>query len=767
MRLFRNISINRKIIVIQFVTTLVVVLACIIFYTWFDLKTFKANKENQLQSITTILNANLEAPILFDDQEAANDILANVDFDPTIKAAYLILNNEVFASYGKCDQYNKQQFVNGVNYLNDHLIIQQQIKVDEGFNGQLIVCSSMESTSEHFWKRMIYSFVIFLIAIALGGLLGILLRRYLSDPILNLKDVMQTVIKTNDFGLRSHTQGRDEIGQIAEVFNKLLQKIEVHDRLLSKANHDLEQRVTDRTKELKEKNEKLLKANELAENSRAEKEQFLASMSHEIRTPLNAILGFTELMNETELSHEQKEFLKSIDFAGKNLLVIINDILDLSKIEAGKLVMEKKALDLRSSLTSLVEMFKQKAEQSNNKLVLVIPDDVPQFIHVDEKRFNQIFINLIGNATKFTKNGTIEIGVHLMEIGVNVCHLQFYVKDTGIGIAEEDLDSIFDRFIQGTADHNYKFEGTGLGLSIVKDLVELQNGKIQVESKLGVGSTFSFQIWYDIPNGTREVVEVSKESIDFDLSVLNGKRILLVEDIKLNQQLVEKILKRWNVNLDIASNGEEAIEKFNTSEYDLILMDIQMPIMDGYEATAIIREKNATIPIIALTAHATNYEIDRCKQIGMNNYITKPFSIDQLKLALMNNFIGESKVAEPTDLFENATLYDLSRLKENADGDDGFLRDMIETLIAEMPEKLAELKEAIAGGQEHDIRSQCHALKGICLTFGMNRIVNEINRLSSDAKENNFDPESCGIAFGYIRGLILEAIDRIKTNELE
>lgn len=361
-----------------------------------------------------------------------------------------------------------------------------------------------------------------------------------------------------------------------------------------------------------------------AEDAAVIKEQFMANMSHEIRTPLNAIIGFNNRLNKTKLDDEQKEYANAVQSSGENLLAIVNDILDFSKIEAGMVRIEEIRFNLPQLLQSVVTMFFVQAKEKHVHLELKINDNVPQDILGDPTRLTQILINLIGNALKFTNQGSVNVIADIISIDEQKANIRFRVKDTGIGISEEKISEIFDRFTQAKSDTSRIFGGTGLGLSIAKKLVELQAGSISVESIKNEGSVFVFNIPYKIAEGVVENVKPKNEPIE-KVKTGNNVKILIVEDNLLNQKLAGFMLKDWGFDYDICSNGKIAVEKLKTETYNLILMDIQMPEMNGYEATEFIREElKLTLPIIAMTAHALPGEREKCVGFGMSDYISKP-----------------------------------------------------------------------------------------------------------------------------------------------
>jgi PAS domain S-box-containing protein len=391
---------------------------------------------------------------------------------------------------------------------------------------------------------------------------------------------------------------------------------------LRQANKVAEQSLKEATDAVAE----LMKARKELEELMKVKEQFLANMSHEIRTPMNAIVGFTSLLLKTDLTPEQHQYINAVKTSGENLLVIINDILDFSKIQSGKLAFEKIEFRLSQVFSTFTELMLPKSIEKNIQLLTKIDKKIPDHLIGDPTRLSQIFLNLLGNAIKFTEMGEVKVTADLISEKDDTVNIQFQVIDSGIGIPEDKLSSVFEGFTQASNETTRKYGGTGLGLTIVKQLVELQGGKISVESEVGMGSVFTFNVVFkkDLnPSAEKKAVKESEPVITAELS------ILLVEDNTLNQILAKKVLTDWNWKVDVADNGLIAIDKLQKNNYDVVLMDIQMPEMDGYETTRRVRktfdEPKCNIPIIAMTAHALAGEAEKCINVGMDDYISKPF----------------------------------------------------------------------------------------------------------------------------------------------
>jgi PAS domain S-box-containing protein len=380
--------------------------------------------------------------------------------------------------------------------------------------------------------------------------------------------------------------------------------------------------------------QQLIAATRDAHKAKEMQELFLANMSHEIRTPMNGIQGMTDLLLDTSLSGQQKEFARIIKRSVNNLLVIINDILDFSKIKAGKLAIEKIDFRLQDVLDHVKGIFDHRVKKKGLLLQVTTDAEIPDALRGDPYRLNQVMINLIGNAVKFTESGSVKVHVALQEKNEDTVSLQFSVTDTGIGIPESSLPYIFEHFSQGGMDISRRYGGTGLGLAISHRLLQLQGGSISVRSAEGAGSVFSFGLTYEYEMaGEMSAPLVAATTVLADYSkCLVGKRFLVAEDNEVNQQLVDHVLRRGGGEVQLAANGELAIRFLQQGgQYDLIIMDLQMPVMDGYAATQYIRnELRHSIPIIAMTATALIGEQMRCFEVGMNDYMTKPFEFTEL-----------------------------------------------------------------------------------------------------------------------------------------
>lgn len=487
----------------------------------------------------------------------------------------------------------------------------------------------------------------------------------------------------------------------------------------------------DITKEI-EAEKTLKRSKEMAENLNIQKDNFIANMSHEIRTPIHAILGFTELLLEQENDPSKKSYLESVKTAGDNLLYVINDILDLSKIEAGIIQLEEEPFNLLVVIKNAFSILHLKAHQKKISFKYHIDPEVNLYLIGDKNRLTQILINLLGNAIKFTSTGSVALYVAIHNIEKATTSLEFKVVDTGIGIPEGKLDSIFDRFSQAEEDISRTYGGTGLGLNISQQLIKRQGGNISVESEEGKGSVFRFYLPFGI--GKEESILEKAE-----IEVIPGKRraanILLCEDNELNQRLIRAILTEKGYSIDLAENGEKGVRFLENKEYDLILMDIQMPLMDGYEATRIIRqEKESSVPIVALTANFMLAEKAKCLQMGMNDYLSKPFSKEDLLNKVDSWIIGRKSENQDKVSVKKPTTLDvlsLETLEELSGGNKDFQDEMMGLFIQQAEMMYAEIKKFSDNDDLVGVRSTAHKLK---TSFGIigadNKHLNDLENIS-------------------------------------
>lgn len=460
--------------------------------------------------------------------------------------------------------------------------------------------------------------------------------------------------------------------------------------------------------------QQLIEARLKAENAERLQEQFLANMSHEIRTPMNGIIGMTNILSETSLDTQQKEFLDIIRHSSANLMGLINDILDLSKIKAGKLMLEQTLFDLPAMMRNALAPFQLPAREKNIQLLYEPDDRIPPLLSGDPLRITQVLTNLISNALKFTETGSITIAVRLKTLRENSCVLLFAVTDTGIGIAANRLAHVFDSFEQAEADTARKYGGTGLGLTISRNLVQLLGGDLQVSSKQGSGTTFSFQLPVLLPRANEILATGTTDALISQQ--LAGKKILVAEDNEINQKVIFHVLQKAGIRTSIVNNGREAAELLEAgNDFDAVILDLRMPLMDGFQTAVYIREKlKLQMPIIAMTASALRNEREKCMELGMNGYLTKPFSPPRLfellhQLLLVPGSIPVEGTGDDNASASAAVGYNLSYVQEMDDVD--YTREILTLFLQSTPQALNDMNKAALHENWERLYAQAHKLK--------------------------------------------------------
>ncbi|XOF35095.1 MAG: cache domain-containing protein [Candidatus Electrothrix sp. YB6] len=543
---------------------------------------------------------------------------------------------------------------------------------------------------------------------------------------------------------------------------------------------------------LEKSNRELVKAMDRAHAATVAKSEFLANMSHEIRTPLNGVINLSELVLETELDDRQQDYMEKILLSSRSLLEIINDILDFSKIEAGMLNIEKVCFDLPELFDKLMLMFTEQCLQKNIQLRLSLAPDLPQNVVGDPMRLYQVLSNLIGNAIKFTEQGEILLSAGVLQQKPERAVIQFTVSDTGIGIAEEKVALLFESFTQADSSTARKYGGTGLGLTICKRLVALMGGKLAVESEIDRGSTFYFSLNFALkgqqksPEGGGSTSETAAA-----MASIRYAYILLVEDNIINQQVAQEILAKANLHVETVNNGQEAVDAAAARNFDAVLMDIQMPVMDGYEATRVIRQelKKTDLPIIAMTAHAVNEERDKCFHMGMNDHIPKPINRNALFMTLSKWIIEQpdqlstpssaSKAEENTEqcgavgnsqcVRKSPCLRELLTEVANGrapgglnlveglqrvEGNEQLYRKLLRSFCREQRDSAARISALLQENDREGIRFFAHGLKGVAGNIGLTTLHSlsaEINRKAETADSEELE------------GLVLRLAKQVET----
>jgi len=607
---------------------------------------------------------------------------------------------------------------------------------------------------------MLVSLLIGALGTASATVLALRMSRDITRPLSSLLGGVNRMAQ-GKLETRIPTQSTGELAELENGFNRMAAELQSSHEAMFKVNVNLELQVAHRTQQLKDRNlalEGLSKTDQLsraqAEAANTAKSQFLANMSHEIRTPMNGIIGMTHLALQTPLDARQRNYLENVETAAKGLLAVINDILDFSKIEAGKVSFEQIDFQLEDVLYGVTDLAVIKAQKKGLELLFRIDAQVPHAMVGDPLRLRQILTNLVDNAIKFTEHGEVTVSISTVSADADSAELRFAVSDTGVGLDAAQISRLFTAFTQADNSTTRKYGGSGLGLTICKQLVELMSGQMDVQSEPGVGSTFFFTARFGLRAGhlprtaalgraaapSSHTVAGRSARADVEIA-LRGAHILLVEDNDMNREFALEILDRAGIQVDVAANGQEALEKIDCFHYDGVLMDCQMPVMDGFEATRKIRADGrfAALPVIAMTANAMAGDRERCTAAGMNDHIAKPIDIDLMFLTLTRwikprsgTDVAFAKPAKPqTSPMPRVADLDVAQVIGRI-GDDGDLfRNMLRWFCDGQAGFTQGMRSAVAVSDYDTARRLAHTLKGAAGDIGATRLRDAAKRLES------------------------------------
>ncbi len=630
--IFQNLSIRAKLIFLfslVAIITLFLATASSFLYNMYKDKDAVVKENINLAKVS---GKNIAASLLFLDKDSANSILQPILNDKSIHSITIYdIKGNLFTTIGdnnlKLNNWHKNEFESypevDISITWDYIDVLTFITHNGNKIGFLQIISKTNIIKQHLIEQAIVSFTIILFTLAIIFILAFWFEKIFSKPIYDLLNAVRQIKNNSEFDIHLTSHSKDEFHELYTEFNRMTNEITQRDKILKKHNINLKSLVNSTSEE-----------KQIAESANLAKSEFLANMSHEIRTPMNTVVGMCHLVLKTGLTDKQKSYINNIHTAGDLLLGIINDILDLSKIEAGKLDIESIPFLLDEVIQRQFNLLTFKAQEKGLKFHLEIDKEVPKKLIGDPLRLGQILTNLSNNAIKFTNKGQITTKISILSHYDEQVTLKFTVSDTGIGLTKKQMKKLFLPFNQADNSITRTFGGTGLGLSICRKLVNLMNGDIKVDSNYENGSSFIFTIPFIFNNEIKNLPDEKLEQETY--TDFNGADLLLVDDSNMNQIVAKELLEFINFNVFIANNGEEAIDAVQSKKFDVILMDMQMPVMDGCIATKEIRKdpRFTDLPIISMTANVMKSERQKCLAAGMNDHISKPIDPNLLQQTL-------------------------------------------------------------------------------------------------------------------------------------
>jgi signal transduction histidine kinase/DNA-binding response OmpR family regulator len=747
--IFKHRSIKTKLVFIATLSSSIALLVFALILFSYEMAFAKRDLIHNLQTQAEIISENSLASLAFMDISTTSKTLGALKHNPDILFAGLYNAQQELLDAYRSEHYEglslEKDLLNQPLKIetSDFIQITQRIDLNGELLGYLVLRSSFDSFNTKLFDFTLMLITAFSIALVLALFSAMKFQRIISTPIIKTADFIVRVTSSKSYNAQAIKESEDEFGRLVDAFNEMLRQLNLSFQQRDKAEHALSHHLSHLQEIVDEQTIDLQKALQEADAANRSKSDFLANMSHEIRTPMNAIIGLTHLVKRTSLNEKQHDYLEKIDNAAHALLIIINDILDFSKIEAGKMTIENTPFSLDKVVVDLLDMLKIRAEQKGIVLNFKIGTNTPHYLVGDPLRLGQVLLNLLSNAVKFTLKGEVILSIDAKNVPEEQAELFFSVKDTGIGMNTEQLSNLFQPFTQADSSTTRKYGGTGLGLTICKQLVELMGSDIIVTSKEGQGSDFRFSLTLPI---CKEKVELIDETpAKNSAPTYHTQRILVVEDNEINQQVAFELLTSMGLEVSIATNGQEGVARVLSEQFDLVLMDIQMPVMDGLRATSLIRKEKhlQNLPIIAMTAHALIGDKEKSLAAGMNDHLTKPIEIDKL-VGVLNRWLRVnyeieviSKPHKPWDFLpENLPPFDLKKAITFTGDDPKLLHQLLLSFAPRYQNTVADLTELIAKKDYFQAEHLAHSIKGVAGTLAAQEL-----RTAADALENSLHSE--------------------------